>query len=91
MGVAKKSAGDVSAPFFTAGSMRTIRIRAATALKARLIGRVRNTVGSPFETCSARRRFSSIIGPSTNPSSMGMRAAPQYPSGAPRTPKNAAR
>ena len=40
-------------------------------MNPRLIGRVKNTEGSPCEISSALRRFSSIIGPSTNPSSIG--------------------
>ena len=35
------------------------------------MGRVINTVGSPNEIIIARRRFSSIIGPRMNPSTMG--------------------
>ena len=36
-----------------------------------LIGRVTNTLGSPRDSSSARRRFSSIIGPRMKPSSSG--------------------
>src|SRR6478735_7697336 len=35
------------------------------------IGRVKNTEGSPNEIIMVRRRFSSIIGPRMNPSTMG--------------------
>ena len=77
--------------FFTAGSVMTIRIRTETAMNARLIGRVTKTEGSPFETCNARRRFSSIIGPSTNPSSIGTGLHPNILQAMPRTPKSAAR
>src|SRR3954447_14439173 len=44
---------------------------AAVAISPADSGRVRNTVQSPREISSARRRFSSISGPSTIPSSSG--------------------
>ena len=41
----------------------------ATSSNARLNGRVKNTAGLPRESSIARLRLSSIIGPSTKPSS----------------------
>ena len=55
----------------TAGATIAMRINTVAMMKARLIGRVTNTEGSPFDISIARRRFSSIIGPSTKPSSIG--------------------
>src|SRR5439155_26832663 len=50
-----------------AGTASTTKSPAANTRKARLIGSCRNTIGSPREIRRARRRFSSIIGPSTKP------------------------
>ena len=49
-------------------STSNTRARASSAAE---IGRSRNTIGSPREITSARRRFSSISRPSTKPSSSG--------------------
>jgi hypothetical protein len=50
---------------------------------------VKNTVGSPREVSSARRRFSSIIGPSTKPSSIGAGLQSSFIHNKPTTPKPA--
>ena len=60
-------------------------------MKARLIGRVTNTVGSPPDISMARRRFSSIIGPSTKPSSIGASGKPSRIQMKPSTPNSAVR
>ena len=44
----------------------------------RLMGRVQKTAGSPRDSSSARLRFSSIIGPSTKPSSSGAGSTSAY-------------
>ena len=51
----------------------------ASTRSVALIGRVTNTAGSPRESSSARRRFSSIIGPSTKPSSSGAASQSSLP------------
>ena len=50
-----------------------IRIRTVATINARLRGCVTKTEGSPCETCSALRRFSSIIGPRTKPTRLRSR------------------
>ena len=50
--------------------------KSATTNIPQLIGRVKNTDGSPREINMARRRFSSINGPSTKPSSSGPGSQP---------------
>src|SRR5574337_1880636 len=74
-----------------AGAAIMIKIRTVTMLNARLIGRVANTVGSPREISIARRRFSSSIGPSTNPSIIGTGLHPSFLHTMPRMPKTAVR
>src|SRR5262249_22770015 len=54
-----------------AGAASTTSSPSATRRNARLIGSCTNTSGSPREINSARRRFSSIIGPSTKPRMSG--------------------
>ena len=49
----------------TAGATMTMRISTVATRKATLRGRVTNTDGSPPDISMERRRFSSIIGPST--------------------------
>src|SRR6266516_7192701 len=53
------------------GNSASTSRKAAIAISAAESGRVRKTVQSPREINSARRRFSSISGPSTIPSSSG--------------------
>ena len=60
-------------------------------MKPRLIGRVTNTDGSPFDISMARRRCSSIIGPSTKPSSIGAGLQPSLIQMKPITPNSAVR
>ena len=60
-------------------------------MKARLIGRRMNTVGSPRDISIARRRCSSTIGPSTNPSSIGASGNPSFIQMKPRMPNSAVR
>ena len=55
----------------TIGKIMMIRINTVTIMKLKLIGRVTNTEASPREMSIALRRFSSISGPRTNPSSRG--------------------
>ena len=66
--------------FFLEGAWRVLRTFGSTMMSTSAAaissmtsdsGRVKNTVGSPRESSNARRRFSSIIGPSTKPSSSG--------------------
>jgi hypothetical protein len=49
----------------TAGTTITTRISTVAMMKARLSGLVTNTDGSPPDISIERRRFSSIMGPST--------------------------
>ena len=51
-----------------------------------LIGRWTNTIRSPRDSSSARRKFSSTIGPSTKPSRMGATENSSVISTAPITP-----
>ena len=51
------------------------------------IGRVRNTVASPRAISMARRRFSSISGPSTKPRIIGAGSKSCFTSQYPITPK----
>src|SRR3954452_12713822 len=53
------------------GSAMTSSSSTAAIRNAAEIGRVKNTEGSPNEIIMVRRRFSSIIGPRMNPSTMG--------------------
>src|SRR4051794_28476969 len=53
------------------GSAMTSSSSNAAIRNAAEIGRVKNTEGSPNEIIMVRRRFSSIIGPRMNPSTMG--------------------
>src|SRR6266481_3831563 len=53
------------------GNSASTSRNAAVAISTAESGRVKNTVQSPREINSARRRFSSISGPSTIPSSSG--------------------
>ena len=55
----------------TVGNIIIMRIKNVTMSNERLMGRVKKIEGSPSETCNARRKFSSTIGPNTNPSIKG--------------------
>src|SRR6185312_7086196 len=57
-------------------AISTSRIAVAIS-RPRLIGLCRNTIGSPRDSSMARRKYSSICGPSTRPSRKG---APSQPS-----------
>jgi len=50
-----------------AGSATSTQSASAAINKPRLIGRSKKIAGSPLEIRMARRRFSSISGPSTKP------------------------
>src|SRR4029453_18086385 len=52
-------------------------------------GPVKNVVGSPRDSNIARRRFSSIIGPSTKPSSSGAGSHSSFRNTTPSSPKTA--
>src|SRR3954451_3213183 len=76
---------NTSSRFFRSdGNTASTSRNAAIAISVAESGRVRNTVQSPREISSARRRFSSISGPSTIPSSSGAGSKSclisQYPS-----------
>ena len=62
----------------------------AVVSKTPEIGRVKNTVTSPRAISMARRRFSSVSGPSTKPSSMGAGSKSCLTNQYPITPKIAA-
>jgi hypothetical protein len=59
--------------------------------KARLIGRVTNTEGSPLDISIALRGCFSTSGPSTNPSSIGVGLNPSFIQTRPMMPKIAVR
>ena len=69
----------------------TMRISTVATMKATLIGRVKNTEGSPPDINMERRRFSSIIGPSTYPSSIGAGGNPSFMQMKPKMPNSAVR
>src|SRR5207302_1034886 len=75
----------------TTGITMTTRIAAVAMTKARLIGWRTNTVASPPDISIERRRFSSIIGPSTKPSSMGASGKPSRMQMKPTIPNAAVR
>ena len=75
----------------TAGAAITIKMSTVATINPRLIGRVTNTEGSPRDTCSVRRKFSSTIGPSTNPSIIGTGLQSSILQTMPRMPKIAMR
>ena len=62
--------------FFTAGSSTMTSSSAAAASRPADSGRVTNTLQSPRDSSSARRRFSSIIGPRIRPSNKGAGSVP---------------
>ena len=64
--------------FLTAGSSTMISINKPAASKPADNGRVTNTLQSPRDSSSARRRFSSIIGPRMKPSSRGAGSQPSF-------------
>ena len=87
---ASGSSWNASSRFFRIfGSVITSTSRTAAISIAAEIGRVRNIVGSPRDRSIARRRFSSIIGPSTNPSRSGAGSHPSFMKTTPRNPKKA--
>ena len=66
-----------------------MKISAVTVMKARLSGRRKNTDASPPAISIERRKFSSIIGPSTKPSSIGASGNPSRMQRKPMTPNAA--